>query len=97
MTGRMQVLVDGDWVDVSRTVRGFELEEMTAVVDEVTAPPASFEMSVTVTSEHAAHMFAMLEEVDRRARAERARRRLWLRYPYRHAVSGARKRGGDFC
>lgn len=81
MTGRMQMLVDGQWVDVGGTVRGFEFEH--AIIDEVPQMPTSFEMSMQIDPASAAGLWEAIEQAERRARAERARRRLWLRYPYR--------------
>lgn len=76
MTGRMQVLVDGEWVDVGGTVRGFEIEH--EIADEVQQMPTSFEMSMTLAPESAASLMRFMRG---RALAERANRRLWLRAP----------------
>lgn len=78
MTGRMQVLVDGVWVDVSGTVRGFEIEH--EIVDEVQQMPTSFSMTAKIDPESIAPLLRFMRG---RALAERANRRLWLRYPYR--------------
>lgn len=84
MTGSVQMLINGEWVDVSNTVRGFEFDESTAIVDEAQMPasPLSFELSMSIDPDDGARLFAMIEEAERRERAERWRRRLWLRFPH---------------
>lgn len=88
MTGRMEVLIDGEWVDVSNTVQSVEFAPTagvdSAAVDEGSSPLGDIvELSVSVDPADGARLFAMLRESEQRARAERARRRLWLRFPYR--------------
>ncbi|QCQ57597.1 hypothetical protein SEA_WARREN_65 [Microbacterium phage Warren] len=78
---RIQVLVDGEWVDVGGTVRGFEIDETNVIADEVQQMPTSFEMSMTIDPASAAGLWETIERIEREQRAERARRRLWLRYP----------------
>lgn len=80
MTGRMQVLVDGEWVDVggAQTLEGFTAAE--PIVDEVQQMPTSFSMTVPLAPESAATLMRFMRG---RALAERANRRLWLRHPYR--------------
>lgn len=86
---RMQVLVDGQWVDVGgvQTLDGFTVGD--PIIDEAVVEPlpTSFSMTMQFDAEQGA-AFArsfrdLVERAEREARAERARRRLWLRYPYR--------------
>ncbi|WNM65469.1 hypothetical protein SEA_PHONEGINGI_67 [Microbacterium phage Phonegingi] len=79
---KMQVLVDGQWVDVGGTVQsldGFTVGE--PIVDEVQQMPTSFEMSMQIDPASAAGLWETIERIEREQRAERARRRLWLRSP----------------
>lgn len=82
MNGRMQVLVDGEWQDVGGTVSGFTLDEDTADDDDEQIP-TSFEMSVPISPAAGAALWEAIERAERVARAQRALRRLWLRFPYR--------------
>ncbi|AWN03246.1 hypothetical protein PBI_APPA_65 [Microbacterium phage Appa] len=75
---RMQVLVDGKWVDVGGTVQGFTFDETTAIVDEVPPMQTSFSMTMPIDPEAGA---SLLRFIRGRALAERANRRLWLRAP----------------
>ena len=92
---RMQVLVDGVWVDVAnvtefgieqtRPIEGASIDD--AWFDEavITPTPTTFSLDVTFAEGEAfgRSMFDLIERAEREARAERARRRLWLRFPYR--------------
>lgn len=83
MNGRMQVLVDGEWQDVGGTLSSFTLDEDTAGDDEQEQIPTSFEMSVPISPAAGAALWEAIERAERVAQAQRALRRLWLRFPYR--------------
>lgn len=82
---RMQVLVDGEWQDVS-AVSDFEF----AVDAEMAKPepmlPTSFTMTTQVDPEGVEKLRGFIAKIEREGREERARRRMWLRFPYRGAV-----------
>lgn len=88
---KMQVAVDGEWHDVSN-VSDFALAPAPVATESEPEPmQTSFTMSVTVPPEGVAafrELMAEIEREERAARLERARRRMWLRFPYRGA--GAR-------
>lgn len=84
---RMQVAVDGEWHDVSN-VSDFTLTPAEPE-PEPTPMPTSFSMSASVGPdgvEAFRKVMAEIERQEREARLERARRRMWLRFPYRGAV-----------
>lgn len=85
---RIQVLVDGEWVDIGGTVRGFEIDESAVIADEVQQMPTSFEMSVTLTEGSASELRRALDLAEQYQREQRARRRLWLRVPLKPMLCG---------
>lgn len=93
---RMQVLVGGEWVHIANVTPDGEIEQTRPLIegmtldqgwaDEAVIPPAPRSWDLSIAPEDAAHLYAMFDEIDRHERAERARRRLWLRHPFRNAV-----------
>lgn len=83
----MQVLVDGEWQDVSAVSDcEFSAEPEAEVPEPI---PTSFSMTMQLEAESSralADLIAESERQERAARLERARRRMWLRFPYRGAV-----------
>lgn len=83
MNGRMQVFVDGEWQDIGATVNDFTLDEDTTVDDEQEEIPTSIEMTMSISPVDGRAFWEAIEHAERVARAQRALRRLWLRFPYR--------------
>lgn len=81
---KMQMLVDGEWVDIAAAS---EITFTPTSIEETTTPEplrTSYSMSLDFDAESASTLRVTLERLEREVRAERWRRRLWLRYPFRY-------------
>ncbi len=99
VTNRLQVLVDGNWVDVANVSPAGEIDQTRPQMEGMSlgtgwsdeAPPApmpsSWRMSMTIAPDAASSLFEIVDQIARHDRADRARRRLWLRYPFRPSLS----------
>lgn len=90
MTGRMQMLVGDEWVDVTGVSRvTFDTstpehpDDREALRDRLDPEPTSWSMSFDVKPEDAEGLDALLRRLEHEALLARWRARKWLTHPYR--------------